>query len=338
MLGFFADVHPLIIDVVLVAILLLIVFFGIIRGIKKNFLDFIMLAAALFLGFCPYTQKLKEVIFSDLIKLVEFVPAGSSNTLIFAVSLFNEFIAALVLFLLIFLVMAVVRTLIVMMINRKRGDKGGKKSAVGRVFSGILSLAYGAVLLVATLHVLNNNIVGMNALVEQSTVAKMVAEESELLVNRLGKKIAKKENTTDRIVLKIYKGDFLYKVDDKMISAFDYVDGMIDQVLNGKKYLQVLEETTLTNEEAKEIAKERLVNLSNLAIISDNFDSNPIVKEKFAKLSEEWLTVLHRKIDGNHIGKVEFTMNDYGEIRLNLINAGLSDDLIKLFEEIAVGN
>jgi len=337
MLEFFMDMQPLILDVLCIVILALIVFFGVIRGIKKNLISYLILMISLFLGFCSYTQSLKDVFTEDIIKVTELVPAGSSNVLKFGVALFVDLIGSLCVFLLMYLLLTVLNILIGIMIRKRRGTGAGPKSKVGRVFSGLFSLVFGGMIFVVSLQALNNNFVGMNVLVEKTTVTKAIVGGSEKMMNKVGEELFETLKLSDQIVLKIYKGDLLYVVSYDSVDAYNYTDKMIDDALYNKKYLTILEDSSLTKEEAKEIAKERLVDLSNLAVISDTFDSNKLVKNKFVKLAEEWLTVVHRKVDGGELGKIEFSMNEYGTIRLNLKNAGLNDDLIALFDDIAEG-
>lgn len=337
MLEFFNDVNPLIVDVAFIAILILIIFFGVIRGIKKNIFDFLVLGIAFFLGFCPYTNSLKEVVSTKVLKLTELVPAGSNSRFVFAVSLLDDLVASLCLFVLFYLILVVIRVLVDMILKRRKEKAEAKKSKVGRVFSGLLSLIYGGIFLIVFMFVVNNNLTGFKVLVDQTTVTVKVVDEAENIVNKLGKKLFKQENFKDKIVLKVYKGNVMYKVSDDFVESFNYVDKEFEEIINNKKYLEVLEDPTLQNEEVRKIVKERIMDLDNIAVIAKEFGEDPIVKEKFAKLSEEFLTMLHRKVDGSHLGKIELSINEYGKIKLDLKNAGLNEALLNLFDEIAEG-
>lgn len=336
MLQIFDDIHPVVLDVTLISLLVLIVFFGVLRGIKKNIFDLLILSVSIFLGFSSYTQVVKDVFTKKILNLPELVPAGSSNLLVFLSSMFNNLVSSLCVLVLIYLVMSVLRSLFGMLIRKRRGEEHKPKSKVGRVIAGFLSFVYGSVVLVFALHTLNSNVVGMNALVEQTSVVKVVAEKSEALIDNIGEKFFKQKRLTDKVVLKIHKGDFMAVIDNEFVASFDYVDGKINEIFGRTKYLEILEDSELTETEAKEISKERINDLNNAAILAKNFNENPDVKNKFSKLAEEWLTVINRKITGDELGILDFTLNERGKIRINLAKAGLSEDLLKLFDEITV--
>lgn len=334
MLEFFSNVHPLILDAVVVAVLVLIVFFGTIKGIKKTLIDFVILATSLFLGFCSYTNSLKETIADKVINADKLVPAGSTAAYTFGVSLCASLFVSLALFLLFYLLIHLIVMLFGIIVKKKRGGEIKAKSKVGRFFGAVLSLGYGTVITVVVLFAINNNIVGMKPLTEESTVTKLIVEKAEMLLD----KFDEEDDWKDQIVLKVYKGDFLAEIDVDLIDAFAHLDEKAQKMLYDKSYIEELENSSLSNDLVREMVKEKIIDLHEVATIADALDdSNEELKNCFVDFSEETLKILNKKIKGSNLEKIEFPINKHGEIRLSLKNAGLNDALLALYDEITVG-
>ena len=327
MLTFFENLNPLILDVAIVAILVLVAFFGAIRGIKKVSINVLLLSIALFLGFCSYTNSLKVVIEDKLINMNSLVPAGSDDVFKFAASLLSPLILSLVLFLLFYLVMKAVVTLIMVLIKRKRKAQPKPKSVVGRVFGGLLSLVYGAALLIVLLLSVNNNIVGTKVAIDNSTVTKFVVDNSEKLLSKIDDKL------TDKIVIKVYNGDVLFNVENRTIESFNYIDDKVKTIVMNTRYMEALDDGTLTKAEVENMVKERLNDLSNLAVVSNSFENgSKLIKNNFVGVADDWIVLISKSVENAELGKVKFGIQEIAAIRKNLVDAGVGEKTIAILD------
>ena len=331
MMEFIKNINPLILDTIVVSLFVLIIFFGVIKGIKKVSINFGIFAAALFLGFCPYTNALKEIIATKVLNLPEWVPAGSSSMYKLGAVMFTGFLSALVLFLLFYLVAHSVYTLIELIIKKKRKTLPLPKSKAGRVFAGIITFLYQGLALVVLMLIMNNNLVGMNEAFNKSTVTKFIVNQSDKLARKIDDKLPEK------IVIKTLKGDILYKVEEEIVDEYEYLEEKAGVILMDKEYLTILDDTKLSEDEIRLMAKERLADLSHLTMFVNEMDTFGNIRVSFEKVTEEWLTTMHRVINNRNIGKIELSMNEYGEIRKSFVDYKLPERLIQMYEEIAVG-
>ena len=75
MLDIFEKIDPMILDVSVLAVFVLIVFFGVMRGAKKTIFSFCILGMSLFLGFCPWTKTAKNMILDKIpLEQIEISP------------------------------------------------------------------------------------------------------------------------------------------------------------------------------------------------------------------------------------------------------------------------
>lgn len=328
MMGFFQKIDPLILDVAFVAIIILIIFFGALKSFKKVFASFLILIASLFLAFSKYTNSVKQVIV-DKFKIVELLPAGSNNTVIFVTELFASLISALLLFILLYSVLHAIKMMFKMMLKRRNPDGPGPKTKIGRVFGAIFSFVYQGAVFLIILIVFNSNFIGMNKLIEESTVTKFVVKKTEKLLTK------QDADLKEKITLKIFAGDVLYKVDDSLITSYKYMDEKTSEVFNNKKYIENLEDTSIAPEEVKTMIKDRIIVLHHVAIVSSDFDDqNSELTSKFIKLSEEWLTTMNKTVKVGNLDKLELSISEFGLIKESFEKAGMNKNLLSLFEEI----
>lgn len=332
MLEFLKNFDPLLLDVIFVALLVLIALVGFLRGIKKVSINMFIFVGSFLLAFSSLTNSVKSVIATKFLNLVEFLPAGSSNIQILIVMLFTTFLSALIFGVLIYLVFHVLKTLLGVVLKSKLKDKDGDgKSLLGRFVAAVLSLLYQGSIVVILLMVMNTNIIGMNSVVENSTVSKKVVELTEKADQKLN------GDVVDEIVIRLFSGDVFAVVDDNLIVSYRNIENE-SQILNDKnQYIDILNEDALSDEEVREFIKQRIVNLRSLAVISTQLDTFEVAKDSLLGVSEEWLTTMNRVFKNRRLEKVEFTLNEYSEIRLSLVKIGLNGGFINLYEEIAVG-
>lgn len=325
------NINPLILDVAIVSILVLIIFFGVIKGIKKCFVDFLLFGISVFLGFCPYTNSVKQIFAKEVLHVSEWLPAGSANAHKLAASMFVSLLSALCMFLLIYVVMHVLEALIKIIAKRKRGGEKLPKSKVGRVFGGLITLVYQGAVLIVLIMCMNNNLVGINESIAKSTVTKFIVDNSEKLVVKID------ENLKEKVTIKVIKGDFMYKVDEDVLDDYIYIEENVGNLFNDKNYIDVLEDAKLTNEEVYEYIEKRIVELDYVAELVNAIDTYDVCADEFSLLVEEWMTVMHRTSLTREIEKISFNMNDLGGIRDNLKKAGANDKTIALFDQITIG-
>ena len=331
MFEFLNDLNPIVVDVVVVAILVLTAFFGAIKGVKKTLLSFIILGSSFFLGFCSYTNGVKSVITNKLLDLEKFVPAGGSSALIFGAKFFNSLVASIVLFLLFYIVLHVVFSLFGMIIKRKFGE-AKEKSVLSRVLGAIISAAYCGAFFLVVLFCLNTNTTGMRKTLEKTSVANFIIDKSESLLNKVD------ERFVDKLVFKIYSGDLLKKVDEKTITAFIYMEDNVVENIVENEYIGVFQNDVISSEEIIKLMKERVDDLHNLAVVSKAFnDTNPKLSEKFALFAEDVLKEVNRQFKDRSLEPIEYKANELGVIMIDLKDAGLSDNVLKLLEEITIG-
>ena len=322
------NIDPIIIDVAFISILVLILFFGIIRGIKSVLINIVIVAISLFLGFSPYMNSVKDILVTKVLKVDSWAPAGSTSVFYFGLGVLSKIISSLVLTIFLYIILKLIKTMVEIIINKKRGKPERRpKSKAGRVFGGLLNLAFGgAILLVAMLSV-NTDIVGGKKIISKTDVVSVVLDKTENLLSKAN------EDITDMIVLRVYKGDVVSDVDYETIAAYHYIDDKANMLLTNTKYLDNIEAVGINKENVKKIAKNNIYDLYNMSIIAGRFDKNAksIIKTKFAKVYKDWMVVLERNCAEE---KVEFTYNDANKIESALREAGINDAGIESFKKI----
>ena len=322
-----SGIDPIILDVSFIVLLVLIAFFGVIRGIKSVLINFGLVVVSLFLGFTRYTDSIKFVIVDKLIKLEQLLPAGSTTAAKFGASMVSNIVGSICVALLFYIVIRLIVMLISLMLKKRNVNRGKEaKSKVGRVFGGLINLIYGFVILMFALLTMNNNIIGGEKLIGKSTVTKNVVNFTEKNLNKINKDLI------DITVLKINMGDLLYEIDFETIDAYHYLDEKAQKLLTDKNYIYKVGSTDLNTEEVQKLAKDRIYDLYNMSIIAERFShNNPNIKRKFADVYDEWMVVLVNNCESN---KVKFTMNEKGKIQAAFKEVGISSEKMKLFENI----
>lgn len=331
MLEFLNNIDPVVLDAIVISILVLIASLGAVRGIKKVSMNVFLLSASLFLAFSPWMNSVKKIIIENLLDANKLAPSGSSDAVKLAITLLTPLLAALILFILLHLILCMISTLIQMMIKRKKKGEFKAKSALGRVFAGLISLLYGGTLLIVVLFVSRTNLVGLKNPIESSSVTKTILDNATKLTDKIEKDFDKK------LIIKIYNGNVLYEADEELMNSFQYLEDNIVKFVKDKEYVDKID-GTLTKEESGNLIKERITDLHNLAIIciktSNEYND---IKSYFVKFAQETIAGIHGKVKTNGIDKVEYTLEEYSIIRKTLKDAGVSDETLVLFEEIAVG-
>jgi hypothetical protein len=331
MIEIMKNIHPIILDTIIVSVFVLITFFGVIKGIKKTLIDLFLFLASVFLGFCSYTNSLKEVIATKIVNVSEFIPAGSGTGHKVAITLSQNLIASLVVFFLFYILFHGVELLISAISKRKRKEKGTPKSRVGRFFGGIISLAYQGATILIILMCANNNLMGMNESVENSVVTRFVTDKATDLTIKID------EEMPTKILMKTLKGDLLYEFDEESIESFKYLEEKANLLLVDKEYIDILTSGKLTVEEKKEYIKERLNDLVQIATVVKTIDDFNVCQKEFVKFGEEWLTALSRSASsGTDKVKMEFSVNELGKIKAVLQGAGINERVIALLDEFTL--
>lgn len=326
------DIDPLVLDVAVCSIIVLIIFFGALRGLKKTAINFFVLAISVFLGFSSYVSSVKDVIIGKLFLVENILPAGTGSFEVFFCYLLGSIFSSLVFFLLIYIVLKVALILFDMYLKKRTGGSLKKKTIVGRVFGGIISFVYGGVILISFLFVLNSNTLGMGETIRKSTVTKFLVDNTSDLLNKIEPDLDKK------IVLKIYKGDLVAEISDDLIKSYTYIDNNIISRVEGEGYISNVENVAFTKEETEEIMKNYALDLSNISILSSNLDdTNKIIKDKYIKMSGELIAVMNKTVHNNSLGDLGFSIEEKGLMRSAIKEAGVDESGVALFNEILEG-
>ena len=84
--------------------------------------------------------------------------------------------------------------------------------------------------------------------------------------------------------------------------------------------------------------KGNILIIHKLSILSNDFDDyNAKLSGRFFKTAEEFITIMNKKVDAVSLGPLDFSVNEYGEIKSDLKEAGISNDLIIHVDEIIQG-
>lgn len=334
-----SGIDPIILDVSLIVLLVLIAFFGVIRGIKSVLINFVLVVVSLFLGFTKYTNSIKFVIVDKLIKFEQLLPAGSTTSTKFGASMISNVVGSISVTLLLYIVLRLIVALISLILRRRNVNREKElKSKVGRVFGGLINLIYGFVIIVFALFTVNNDIFGGKALIEKSTVTDGIVSFAEKNLNKINKDLV------DITVLKINMGDLTYEIDFETIDAYHYLDKKAQNLLFGKNYIdkaelpQPSEDNTGIEQSEKdriiEIEKDRIYDLYNMSILAERFShNNPNIKRKFLNVYDEWMIIFTRNNTWYNI-KIKLGAQESGKIQEALEEAGISKEKIELFKNI----
>lgn len=333
MLTMVQNLNPILLDVIVVSIFVFIIFFGFIKGIKKTFISLVLFLFAFLLSFSSLTNSIKSVIATKILDVNAFLPAGSSKTFSFLVVLLSTFLSTLAFFVLIYVLVHVIKILIGILLKKRSGgsDEEGK-SMLGRIFAGLLSLLYQGLVMIVLLLCLNTNIVGMKNVIQKTAITKVIVNAVEKVDSKVDADIK------STVILKFAKGDLFANIDDKLAMSFEDIEKEAEALIAKKEYMDVLTNENISNEEISLIIKERLIGLRSLSILQSNIDAFGVSKDDFAKMAEEWLVAMNRASKNRNLEKIKFNINEYGEMRLSFAEAGLGNNLITLYEEIAIGN
>ncbi len=323
----FSNIHPLILDVALISVFILIIFFGALKGIKNALIDFLIFTAAFLLSFSPLMNSVKEIFVRELLNVDKIVPAGSNSVYKLGISFFVNVFSAFIMFVFLYIVFLAIQSLIKLIL--KRPPKPKRK--VERVFGAIFSLIYQGSFLLLLLVLMNNKLVGLNNAFDKSSVTNFMADTTQGLLTKSNKSLDKK------ITLKFLKGDLFSKVSEDGVESFKYLEEKVTDIFSDKKYIDLLDDYNIDNDDLSVYMKERILDLEKLAIMTIEIDQFGISKERFSDVGEVWFTAIHRNIFNRGMNKIEFTMTDLGNIKSKLQQAGLNEKSSLLYDEITIG-
>lgn len=334
MVGFVRDVHPLILDTLVVSIFVLIIFFGIIRGIKKTLINFSLLIASILLSFTSIMNSVKNVFVLNFLKISEWVPSSSDKAYKVAATAFTNLLASLCVFLLIYAILHVLTILFGMLGKKKEKEKEKEvynKGAASRAFGAVVSFLYQGAIVVFIMIFMNNNLIGMDDSIGKSTVTKFIVKQSSNTLNNIEK------GFTDELLLKVVKGDLLYSPEPDVVEDFAFVIENADILFMDKDYIGILDNEKLTDVEAYGKIKIILEDLGKIASVVNEIDDFGKCEKEFVDLSEQWINEIHRTATIKDLDKIEFTINKLGTIRKKLEDVGVNDKILALYDEITIG-
>lgn len=332
MIKFLNDLDPLVLDVAVGAILVLIIFFGAIRGVKKTVINIFASAVSLFLGFSSYTASIKNIIIEKLFFVEYVLPAGSDSFEIFLCYLLGSLFASLVLFTFIYIFLQSVLFVVRMIIKRKKVRRANKKTVLGRFLGATISLLYGGAILVVLLFVMGSNIMGLGDVINRSTVTKFLVVKSDELLSKV------KVDMKEQLVFKVYKGDFMAETSDKVINAYKYIDDIAVSRFAEGEYIYGVENVAFTKEETEKKITEYVLDLYYISVISNELDDNNILlKQKYVNMANDFIAIMNKTVHLNSLGDLGFSIQEEGNMRSTLADAGVNDAGVDLFGDILQG-
>ena len=269
-----------VLDVIVVAVLIALLAIGVLKGAKHTFINISLLALSIGVGFISYTDFIKMPIVDFLAKTIDINKQISFTTeMKLGLTLLYVFMASLILTLAIYLLLRLIK-LVIILIIRKRGKSRSKKSVASRVFGGLLNLIVYGVLLIVTLSMADNSLVGLDRTIENSYVTKYVSRADNMLFKALKKDGKEIENIITIIAI---KGDLLAeeatdKNAKKLMDAFDAIgDSSLipseltldnaQEVVNNFYYILSFEKEMLLDSKGKPLpGYEEFMAISNDAI------------------------------------------------------------------------
>ena len=214
--------------------------------------------------------------------------------------------------------------------KKKSNGVYNPKSKVGRVFAALISFVYSAVLMIFILTAANTNMVGMKKPIEKSTIVKFGIEKSEKVFVKID------EQFKEKFILKVLSGDALKEVKEKDISALNYFEEKFLTIVKNKDYFESIS-AALTKEEGHALTKEKINDIYQLSILTNCLmdESNSIQKE-FVELAETGLTSINRLVKSNELGKIEFSINDFTNMKKDFQKLGVREEVLKYLDEIVI--
>ena len=229
--------NSVVLDVVMIVLLVLAMFFGAVKGIKHTSINLAIFIGSLALAFSPITNVLKNAIIEILAPHIK-LSAGMSETTRFGIYLSYMFLASLILMLLIYCIARLFKALVVLLIIRRKEQNNilvTTPSLVSRLFGGFTNLLVAGVVVIFGLSILNHPVFGLDKTLDNGYVAKHVENLDDLAL----KKLYEEKLVKEKVMVKLIKGDFFVKVDDESAKAFQ---GLTTAVENNRVVAENLED------------------------------------------------------------------------------------------------
>lgn len=221
--------NAIILDVAVVAIVLLIIFFGALKGIKHTLINFVLLAGSIALSFTSFLNVVKAPIMNLLSDKI-VLGAGVANEIKLGMHMTYNFLASFVLTLLFYLIFRLVKVLICMMIKR-RNLKANKLpvrvNKVSRFLGGVFGLIFNGALVVIFLSIFATPLVGGDKTLENSYVSKYVEDLDDMIV-----KLIVDEKEADvfetKILVNLLKGNLYSKVSVESVEDLQDISKLVE--------------------------------------------------------------------------------------------------------------
>ena len=249
--------NAIILDVVVVLLLILTIVAGVLKGIKHTLVNFSLLLGAIALSFTSFLNVVKLPLI-DLFDEFMVLGAGSSKEARLALSFLYSFLASLTLTILFYLVFRLLKTLIVGLSHKKSRENNElivEIKPVSRVFGGIFSCILYGIVIVVSLTIFNNPLVGGNKTMENSYVARYIDMGDEVVVDLINKEFANKYENI--LIIGMIRGDLYSKISEDDLNDIDVIVELVDEgkividnlnnVDNSLKYMRHLMNFVMNN-------------------------------------------------------------------------------------------
>jgi len=318
--------NAIVFDVLIIVLLLLIIFIGVLKGIKHTLINFGLLAASIALSFTSFLNIIKLPIVNFLSSKI-VLGVGISEEVKIGVNLIYLFVASLVLTVLFYLIFRLAKHLIFMIIKKnmiKANKLPPRLDVWSRVFGGVFSLIlYGAIVIVS-LSAIDNPLVGGNKTISNGYVTKYIEKTDELLINVFNKDVG--ETYEDKLLIKLVKGDLYVKVSEETIEDIKVLSELVSSGKLVPTDLSSLDQTVKYMEHLLRFVTNNL--LDEKGIEKDGF-------EEVVELTRNIVTKTINEINILHKGDTPLEANNTLAISNSLRKLGLVD-INEIFETVFV--
>ena len=220
----------IILDVAVIALLLIIIVIGAVKGFMHTIVNFVLLAGAVALGFSPFIGFIKNPV-TDLLSSKIILGVGVGDEVKLAIYLLYPFMASLIISLGIYLVLRIIKLLICVLVKHRllKDNRLPKRvSKVSRAFGGVFGLLLYGVVIILTLSIFNKPLIGGNKIVEKSYVVKYIESADDIVAELL---IDEKDFETfeGTVIVKLVLGDLYHKVSQENIEDLNAMGEMVAQ-------------------------------------------------------------------------------------------------------------
>lgn len=211
--------NGIVLDVIVIAALLSVIFLGAFKGIKHISINFVLFMVSLAVSLMSFTNVLK-------VALVEFIsPYIKLNVSValehkLALYMLYMFFASIVLTILLYVILRLIKLLICFLVKKRMQKNNELYNSVptpaSRIAGGLFSLVFNGLLIIFALSIFSTPLVGGDKTSEVSYVSKHIEKVTDTILEL----VSDDQLLKDKIIVKLVKSDVLLKVSDEDAKDF----------------------------------------------------------------------------------------------------------------------